>query len=1081
MNIIRTAIDRPTAVISAVIMAVLFGWVALQTIPIQLAPDVSRPVITIETPWFGAAPEEIEREIVKEQEEVLKGLEGLERMVSQARDGRAEVELEFAVGTDMSRALLLTANRLDRVPSYPPEAEEPTLDTAGTDDNAIAWFRLVRIGDNATPIHNYGDFAEDFIKARIERVPGVGGVNIFGGGAREMQVVVDPALMAEFGLTVGEIVDTLSAANATISGGEVDEGKRRYIVRTDNEFDTLDSVRDVVLRTDADAQTGRVARVTVGDVADVRFGYKDATAYIRGNGEEAIAINATREIGANVIEIMAGIKETVADLNEGELARENLRLEQVYDETVYINSAIDLVIQNIWVGGALAVVILLIFLRSVRATAVVALAIPVSVIASFVAMAFMGRSLNVVSLAGIAFAVGMVVDAAIVVLENIYRHRQLGKPAHEAAFIGANQVWGAIMVSALTTVMVFIPILVMQLEVGQLFRDIAVAISVAVILSLLVSVTVIPALSRRLLAGKVGGENKRQLSLPGIDHFGRAFLRGVTAMARLVVKSRAVAAGMVLCITLAAGGMTYKLLPDLEYLPEGNRNFVFGIIFPPPGYNLDTMREMAGRVESAVKPLWDFDYPGRPEGEQGPSQRAEAGAEQGPPGIETFFFVATNSRTFMGARATDPFRVGELIPVLTGPVFREPGTFGFFTQPSIFGRGVGGTRSIDMDIRGADLVQVIQTAQRAAGLVGQYFPRSEGNQLRPQPGLELGAPEVRVKPDPVALSDAGVTARELGLTVDAFNDGLRVEEITVDGQLMDLMLKGADSYVTDTQGVGQLPVVTRQGVILPAESLAQVSLTAGPTEIRHTERQRTVTLQIRPNNSIPLGAAVQTLERDVIDALEAEGLPPGIEIELSGTADKLAETWAAMQLDLLLALVIVYLVMAILFESFAYPLIMVLSVPLATAGGVLGLWVLNQFTFQALDMLTLLGFVILIGIVVNNAILLVHQTLYLVRDEGSTPEEAIVEATRNRVRPIFMSTLTSVFGMLPLVMFPGAGSEIYRGLGSVVVGGLALSAVLTLTIIPPLLALFLKTLEGARTNRMKGEKAAAGTAGQAAE
>lgn len=1084
MNIIRTAIERPTAVISAVIMAVLFGWVALQTIPIQLAPDVARPVISIQTPWFGAAPEEIEREIVKEQEEVLKGLEGLERMTSQARDGRAEVELEFAVGTDMSRALLLTANRLDRVPSYPPEAEEPTLDTAGTDDNAIAWFRLVRVGENETPIHNYGDYAEDVVKARIERVPGVGGVNIYGGGEREMQVVVDPALMAEFGLTVGEIVDTLSAANATISGGEVDEGKRRYIVRTDNEFDTLDAVREVVLRTDADPETGRVARVTVGDVADVRFGYKDATAYIRGNGEEAIAINATREIGANVIEIMEGIRGVVADLNEGELARENLRLEQVYDETVYINSAIDLVIQNIWVGGALAVVILLIFLRSVRATAVVALAIPVSVIASFVAMAFMGRSLNVVSLAGIAFAVGMVVDAAIVVLENIYRHRQMGKPAHEAAFIGANQVWGAIMVSALTTVMVFIPILVMQLEVGQLFRDIAVAISVSVILSLLVSVTVIPALSRRLLAGKVGAENKRQLALPGIDHFGRAFMAAVTALARLVVRSRAVSAVMVLCVTLAAGGMTYKLLPDLEYLPEGNRNFVFGIIFPPPGYNLDTMREMAGRVESAVKPLWDFDYPGRPEGEKGPTQRAQAGeegAEQGPPGIETFFFVATNSRTFMGARATDPFRVAELIPVLTGPVFREPGTFGFFTQPSIFGRGVGGTRSIDMDIRGADLEVVIQTAQRAAGLVGQYFPRSEGNQLRPQPGLELGAPEVRVKPDPVALSDAGVTARELGLTVDAFNDGLRVEEITVDGQLMDLMLKGSDSYVSDTQGVGQLPVVTRQGVILPAESLARVSVTAGPTEIRHTERQRTVTLQIRPNNSIPLGAAVQTLERDVIDALEAEGLPPGIEIELSGTADKLAETWSAMQLDLLLALVIVYLVMAILFESFAYPLIMVLSVPLATAGGVLGLWALNQFTFQALDMLTLLGFVILIGIVVNNAILLVHQTLYLVRDEGYGPEDAIVEATRNRVRPIFMSTLTSVFGMLPLVLFPGAGSEIYRGLGSVVVGGLALSAVLTLTIIPPLLALFLKTLEGARTKRLKGEAASADAAGQAAE
>ena len=528
--------------------------------------------------------------------------------------------------------------------------------------------------------------------------------------------------------------------------------------------------------------------------------------------------------------------------------------------------------------------------------------------------------------------------------------------------------------------------------------------------------------------------------------------------------------------------MTYKLIPALEYLPEGNRNFIFGIIFPPPGYNLDTMREMAGRVESAVKPLWDFDYPGKPaDAADTQAEGGEAGAEEGPPGIETFFFVATNSRTFMGARASDPFRVQELIPVLTAPVFREPGTFGFFTQPSIFGRGVGGTRSVDMDIRGPELETVIGTAQRAAGLVERYFPRDEGNQLRPEPGLELGAPEVRVKPDPIALSDNGVTARELGLTVDTFNDGLRVEEVSVDGKLMDLMLKGRDNYVSDTQGIGQLPVVTRSGTILPAESLATVEITAGPTQIRHTERERTVTLQIRPNNSIPLGRAVQVLERDIIAALEQEGLPQGVTIELSGTADKLAETWSAMQFDLLLALVIVYLVMAILFESFAYPLIMVLSVPLATAGGVIGLWVLNQFTFQALDMLTLLGFVILIGIVVNNAILLVHQALYLMRDEGYGPEDAIVESTRNRVRPIFMSTLTSVFGMLPLVLFPGAGSEIYRGLGSVVVGGLALSAVLTLTIIPPLLSLFLKTLEGNRAKRRDPEAASSGAAGQAAE
>jgi HAE1 family hydrophobic/amphiphilic exporter-1 len=427
----------------------------------------------------------------------------------------------------------------------------------------------------------------------------------------------------------------------------------------------------------------------------------------------------------------------------------------------------------------------------------------------------------------------------------------------------------------------------------------------------------------------------------------------------------------------------------------------------------------------------------------------------GPPKIENFFFVATRSQTFVGASAVQETRAGELIPVLQGPVFREPGTFGFMTQPSIFGRGIGGGRSVNLDVSGPELEVILDVALRAAGLVGQAMPREQGNQLRPLPGLELGAPEVRLVPDRVLLADNGVTARELGLTVDAFNDGLRVAEVTVAGKRMDLTLKGRDQHINETQGINFLPVVTQEGEIVPTGSLADVVLTAGPTEIRHLERERTVTLEIRPAPGIPLEVAMETLEEQVMAPLQAEGMPPGVTLSLSGTADQLTETWNAMVWQLIVALVIVYLVMAVLFESFLYPLIIITAVPLATAGAVLGLAFLNLFTFQPLDMLTLLGFVILIGIVVNNAILLVHQTLYHLREEGMGVEDAIIEATRNRVRPIFMSTLTSVMGMLPLVMFPGAGSELYRGLGTVVVSGLALSAVLTLAIIPPLLTLFL--------------------------
>jgi len=431
-----------------------------------------------------------------------------------------------------------------------------------------------------------------------------------------------------------------------------------------------------------------------------------------------------------------------------------------------------------------------------------------------------------------------------------------------------------------------------------------------------------------------------------------------------------------------------------------------------------------------------------------------------PPQIERFFYVATSSTTFLGATAMEPQRAAELIPLLEGPVFREPGTFGFINQPSIFGRGIGSGRKIDLNISGPELVSILGVALQAVRSIGAILPREKGNQLRPNPGLELGAPEVRLIPDRLRLADNRVSARELGEAIDTFNDGLRVAEVTVGSDRLDLMLQGPDSNVLQTQGIASLPVVTPSGDILPASSLAEVVLTSGPTEIRHFERARTVTLEIRPAPGVPLQAALETLQNEVIAPLEKNGLPFGVKLNISGTADKLTQTWDAMVVELALAIVIVYLVMAVLFESFFYPLIILLSVPLAAAGGVAGLALLNLKTYQPLDMLTLLGFVILIGIVVNNAILLVHQTLYHLRDEGMAAGDAIVEATRNRIRPIFMSTLTSVVGMLPLVFFPGAGSELYRGLGSVVVGGLALSAVLTLLIIPPMLSLLVVVLEG---------------------
>ena len=1048
MNLIRAAIERPIAVVSVVLMVVMFGVVALQSIPIQLAPDVNRPVITVQTNWFGAAPAEVEREIVVRQEDVLRGIGGLSQIESSSEQGRSRVKMEFAIGTSMNRAMLEVANRLDRVTGYPNEADEPTIKLAGAEDSPIAWFIVTRTPDNTRPIREFGDFVKDVIKDRIERVSGVGQVNVYGASEREIEVVVEPELLARYRLTVSDVLGVLRRNNAVMSAGDVEEGKRRYVVRTVGELNTLENIRNVVLRSVRDEQSGGLARVTVADIAKVGFAFKKASARIRMDGQPALAFNAEREAGANVIVTMTGIKDAIRELNERAVPSRGLKLRQVYDETVYIKSSVSLVRQNIWIGGTLAALILMLFLRSWRATVIVSLAIPVSVIGSFVAMAALGRSLNVISLAGLAFAVGMVVDAAIVVLENIFRLREKGRSAREAAYRGAQQVWGAVLVSALTTVMVFIPILVMQLEVGQLFRDIGVAISVSVLLSLLVSITVLPALSARLLAGAGGAETKAvtRVNIPGIDHFARGFVAAILGFTRLVTRNKIAAIAVVSFTSVACLAGAWAFLPKLEYLPEGNRNLMFGVLIPPPGYNLDTTTQIAKRIEDDIKPLL--------KSVSGPEE-----VEGGPPKIDRFFFVATRARTFLGAAAVTPSRVGELKPLLQQPIFKEPGTFAIVNQRSIFGHGVGGGRKIELDVTGPELETVLATALAATGRILKVLPREKGNQFRPNPGLELGAPEVRVRPDLIRLADNGLTAVDLGQTIDTFNDGLRVVEVTVGNSRLDLMLKGPRDKIDETQGVGNLPVVTREGQILPVSSVATIEMTSGPTAIRHRERMRAVTLDVIPSVETPLEEAIEILRTQVVEPLRKAGLPEGVRLRITGTADALTETWNYMVGDLLVAMIIVYLVMAILFESFVYPLVIMLSVPMAAAGGVAGLAFLNLFYLQSLDMLTLLGFVILIGIVVNNAILLVHQTLIHLREDKMDPEAAITEATRNRIRPIFMSTLTSVFGMLPLVFFPGAGSELYRGLGSVVVGGLSLSALLTLLIVPPMLTLVVGPLE----------------------
>jgi HAE1 family hydrophobic/amphiphilic exporter-1 len=999
--------------------------------------------VTVQTIWPGASPGEIEREIVDEQEEQLKSLDGLVKMTSSSSDSVGSITLTFAVGSDADANLLKVSNRLEQVPRYPADAEKPIILLTDPSEGAMAWYLLAPAGDEPFEgnVGTLFTFLDDEVKPQLERVEGVAQANIFGGQEMEIQVIVDPAELAARQLTLNQLAAALDRENRNFSGGDFSEGKRRYVVRTMGEYASLEDIENVVV-----AVRGGVP-IYLESVAEVRLGYRKAQWRVHYGGQEIIAVNMTREPGTNVLEVMEGAKSAIHDLNEGLLAERGLRLFHSFDETTYIESSIALVRQSLIVGGFLAIAVLLLFLRSRASTLVVAVAIPISVVGTFLVMWLLGRSLNVISLAGMAFAVGMVVDNSIVVLENIYRHRQMGKSRRQAAHDGAVEVWGAVLASTLTTIAVFLPIIFVQQEAGQLFRDIALAISSSVALSLIVAITVIPSLSAKILdatAAEASGKERNFRNLWGGLAVAERLNRWVTGRVAWVCATTGRRVGVVLFFTVATLGLSVVLAPKAEYLPEGNQNFVFGFVVPPPGYSLDEVSEYNKIYEEELSYLW--------------TTPQEEAVDLPGGGVEGFWFVASPGAVFMGASAWDETRAGELLPEFNRVNRTLPGAFGRTNQWSLFSQGLSGGRSIDVELSGPDLLRLIQLGGRVMGAVAEHLP---GANAFPQPSLDLGNPEVQVKTHRRRAAELGVTNRDLGFVVSALVDGAKASDYQHEGREIDLKVMARESFAHRTHLLEQMPISTPDGQLVTLGSVADVTVQSGPVQINHRERQRTIQIQVTPPSDMPLQAAMETIESEIIAPLRDEGLLGGLyQVNLSGSADRLTQTRQALQWNFILALAITFLLLAALFESFLYPLVIMFSVPLAAFGGFLGLAVLNVFSLNPLDVLTMLGFIILVGTVVNNAILIVHQSLNHIRHDGMDSQTAILRSVSSRIRPIFMSVMTSVCGMLPLIMFPGAGSELYRGLGSVVVGGLLVSTVFTLFLVPALFSLVLEMRSG---------------------
>ncbi|TWT74038.1 efflux RND transporter permease subunit [Allorhodopirellula solitaria] len=1102
MDPIQFAIANPVKTAVGMILVLLFGIIAFARIPVQLTPDVDRPVITIRTNWAGRSPEEIEKSIIIEQEEKLKSVQGLWKMTSVASLGSAQVTLEFNVGASPERILQEVSNKIDEVPEYPEDVDRPIIavaDTAG--DNAIAYL-LLQAEDPDFEVATFYDFSDRFMTPSLERIEGVAEIDIKGGRTHQIQVRFDPEALARRGITISQMNSALRLDNVNASAGDFANSRQDVRYRVLGQYDSLQPLRDTIIKYDDQGSPVRVA-----DVAEVKLALEKTVHFDQCKGKTSMTIFVKRKTGSNVLDIIDQVEKVVDEMNaEGGVLRSfkndryGLRLRMAFDDSLYINSAIGLVQQNLWIGGGLAALVLLLFLRSVRSTLIIAISIPISVIGTFVVMWLADRNLNVISLAGLSFAVGMVVDNAIVVLENIDRHLKLGASPARAAYDGTREVWGAILASTLTTIAVFAPVLTVQDEAGQLFYDLILAICAAVALSFVVSITVIPTAASLLLKAPKNIVAGDEVEAAAQARSGRrnapfdwilrpfAWLNNAWASFIHLLTFRSLSSVwlriMLIAITMVASiVISLMLMPPASYLPNGTKNFTFCRMSTPAGYSVMENFYVGQRIEQELKPFWNAKDSAEAS-QFGPVVDRRSGKEYTDiPAIKEFFFVVARGSVFMVGISQDPENVEPIAAVFNKSFDVIPASKGVTSQASIFGRGAGSSNAVDLEVSGNDLTRLKNASTYLERELQDAFSKFS---VRSSPdNFNESGPERQLQIKQEVAKRLNLSVSDLAMSARAMIDGSFVGDFDFQGDNIDLILIRDPAAEIVPEEIEDLPIAVRESngevLMVPLGQIADFVTTEASQQIRRVEQQRAISLSVTPPDDVALEQAQATI-LEVVDRARAEGhLGSDIFVSLSGNADRLSEVQASLMghwsgwnwesigsvslSRFFLALVITYLLMTALFENFLYPLVIMCTVPLATVGGFVGLWVVRQSDpTQQMDVLTMLGFVILVGVVVNNAILIVHQALNYMRGHASgadgavapmSPRDAIRESVRSRMRPIFMTTCTSVFGMLPLVLAPGSGSELYRGLGSIVVGGLVFSTIFTLLVIPLLFSLVL--------------------------
>lgn len=1009
MKLAAMAVRRPVTILMMVAIVLVLGWVSLSRLPIDLFPSIEVPVIAVITSYPDAGPYEVESLVTRPMEEALGAVNNIKSVSSISGKGSSIVVAEFDWGIDMNFAALDVREKIDQAKFFmPDEAENPLV--VKFDPMAIPVMQLVLNGER--PEHELRYIAEHTIKNRLERLEGVASVSVSGGQEREIRIVLHPGLLAAHGVSIDAVSQMIRMSSMNLPAGNIEDNGHEYVLRTAGELTSVDQIRSIKIPT----RGGGLVSLT--DIGDVEDGYRKATSLSRYNGQPSIMLSVQKEAGSNSVRVAEKVRAEVDKLSQ-ELGTD-ISFLIAQDTSLFIKDSIKGVTNNAVIGGLLAMLVLLVFLRSFRPTFVIGLAIPISIVAAFTMIYFSKTTINMMSLGGLALGVGMLVDNAIVVLENIFRQRELGKNAREAAQLGAEEVGMAITASTLTTVSVFIPVVFVSGIAAEIFRDMALTVTFSLMASLLVALTLVPMLASQVMGnGKIDSQSGgiRFLRFMGKISDGMQEIYG-----RLIVwvlRHR----GATIAIAVATLVISLMLIPKVgtEFMPSMDQGQIQIGVSMPKGTKLEETNEIVRQIEEYVATIPEIEAAYASVGGSGISSMGitPGGGERGSVGL-SLVPVSQRDRDVKTILAEVREYVAE-IPGATISVSGGDMMMGSFGQ------------LIQLELRGDDM-DLLALASEELILALKEIPGTR----ELSSSLDESSPEILVEINRDKAAAHGLSVAQIASTLRTAVSGTTVTKLRSEGKETNVVVQLGEAWRGNVEAVGSVPVQTARGTLVPLQDMATLRYAESPIQIVRSAQSRIVTI-----TGDIAGRPLNAVMADIRQLVDEFHLPEGMLVTYAGQDQLMQESFAELGQAMLLGILLVYMILASQFESLMQPLIIMVTLPLAIVGVILGL-LIGRTTF---NVIAFVGAIMLAGIVVNNAIVLIDYINQL-RAEGMERTQAVITAGKVRLRPILMTTLTTILGMIPMAVATGEGSEMAKPIALTVIGGLLTSTLLTLLVIP---------------------------------